>query len=653
MGIAADIIIIVVAALFGALVAQKLRQPLILGYILVGVVIGPFSSGAIQDAHMVEQLAEIGVALLLFALGLEFSLKKLKPVKYIALIGAPIQILLTIAYGYGVGRLFGWGPGPALWLGSIAALSSTMVILKTLMTQDLLGTLSSRVMIGILIVQDLAVVPLLIVLPQVTNPAAGLPLLGIAVVKSVFFLLVMWLLGNRLLPKLLVVVSRWNSRELFLLTITTIGLGIGYATYLFGLSFAFGAFVAGMVLSESDFGHQALSDIIPLRDLFGLLFFCSVGMLLDPVFLIDHLLQVLELVGLIVVGKALIMAFSVRAFGYGNIIPLAVGLSMFQIGEFSFLIGQAGFGGGFLSREQYSFILSATIISMLLTPMLSSLAGPIYRLRKDVFKKELLESINLPQEGLHHHVVIAGGGRTGSYIARILRQLDVKFVIIELNYWAVEECQKRGYPVIFGDASQATVLEAANVAEAKQLLVTLPHVTTAETLVRQVRSHFPGLAIVARSAGAEQLDALYAEGADVVIQQELEAGMEMARQALLHLQIPVTQIQKFTDAVRRDHYMNNFDASADRTNIEILKNARDLFELEWQELSADSAMVGHSLRELKVRQEMGSSVVGVIRDGIFMSNPAADFCFQSGDILALIGSAEEEESGALECLGSY
>jgi CPA2 family monovalent cation:H+ antiporter-2 len=643
MGIAADIVIIVVAALIGALVAQKLRQPLILGYILVGVVIGPFTSGAIRDAHMVEQLAEIGVALLLFALGLEFSLKTLKPVKYVALIGAPIQILLTIAYGFWVGNLLGWQTGPALWLGGVAALSSTMVILKTLMAQELLGTLSSRVMIGILIVQDLAVVPLLIVLPQITNPVSGLPLLGVAVVKSVLFLLVMLLLGNRLLPKLLVVVSRLQSRELFLLTITTIGLGIGYATYLFGLSFAFGAFVAGMVLSESDFGHQALSDIIPLRDLFGLLFFCSVGMLLDPVFLFDHLVQVLKLVGLIILGKSLIMALSVRAFGYGNIIPLAVGLSMFQIGEFSFVIGQAGFSGGFLSSEQYSYILSATIISMLLTPLLSGLTGPIYRVRRRLFKKELLETVNLPQEGLHHHVVIVGGGRTGSYIARILRQLEVDFVIIELNHWAVEECKKAGYPVIFGDASQRAVLEAAALAEADQLLVTLPHITTTEALVRQVRTHFPKLAIVARSVGAEQLNALYEDGADVVILQELEAGMEMARQALLRLKIPVTLIQKYTDAVRRDHYMNIYDTSDDRKNIEILKNARDLFELEWQELSEASVLVGYSLRESNIRHETGASVVGVLRSGQFFANPAADFIFRVGDILALIGAGAVPE----------
>ncbi|MDH3394000.1 MAG: cation:proton antiporter, partial [Desulfobulbaceae bacterium] len=282
MGIAADIVTLVVVALLGALVAQRLRQPLILGYILAGIVVGPHTGGiSITDSHEIELLAEIGVALLLFALGLEFSLAELKPVRKVALIGTPIQIILTMGLGYGIGRYLGLPIYQAVWLGALIALSSTMVVLKTMMNQGVMGTLSSRVMIGMLIVQDLAVVPLMIILPQMSDPQAGLPLLGIAVVKSAVFLFLMFYLGTRILPKLLAVVASWNSRELFILTITAIGLGVGYATYLFGLSFAFGAFIAGMVLSESDFGHQALSDIIPLRDIFGLLFFTSVGMLLD------------------------------------------------------------------------------------------------------------------------------------------------------------------------------------------------------------------------------------------------------------------------------------------------------------------------------------------------------------------------------------
>jgi len=454
MGIAADIVIIVVAALCGGLLAQKCRQPLILGYILAGVLIGPLTGGVIADAHDVEKLAEIGVALLLFALGLEFSLKELKPVKYVALIGGSLQILLTIGYGFLIGRWLGWETAPSMWLGGIASLSSTMVILKTLMNQGMMGTLSSRVMIGILIVQDLAVVPLMILLPQLSDPAAGLPLLGIAAVKSTVFLLLMFLIGTRLLPWLLAIVARWNSRELFVLTITAIGLGIGYATYLVGLSFAFGAFVAGMVLSESDYGHQALSDIIPLRDLFGLLFFTSVGMLLEPHFLFANYVGVLQLVLLITVGKGLLLAGIVRSFGYGNIVPLAVGLGMFQIGEFSFVLGQVGLAGGFLNPEQYSYILSATIFSMLMTPLVSGLTAPLYRLKRRWLKTDALETVNLPQDGLHDHIVIAGGGRVGQHVAQVLKQLDVRFVIIEMSHRLIDTCKACGYPAIYGDASQ-------------------------------------------------------------------------------------------------------------------------------------------------------------------------------------------------------
>lgn len=639
MGIAADIVIIVIAALIGGLIVQKFRQPLILGYILAGVLIGPFAGGmTVSNAHEIEKLAEIGVALLLFALGLEFSLRELKPVKYVALIGAPVQIILTIAYGYAIGHWLGWENGPALWLGGLASLSSTMVILKTLMAQGMMGTLSSRVMVGILIVQDLAVVPLMILLPQLTNPAAGLPVLAIAIVKSVVFLMIMLLLGTRLLPWFLAMISRGNSRELFILTITAIGLGIGYLTYLAGLSFAFGAFVAGMVLSESDYGHQALSDIIPLRDLFGLLFFTSVGMLLDPRFLLQHWVAVLELVLLVALGKGFILSGITRIFGYGNVIPLAVGLGMFQIGEFSFVLGQVGFSGGFLNAEQHSYILSATIISMLLTPLVSGMTTPLYGFKRRFKQKDLLETFHLPAEGLSDHIVIAGGGQVGQHVANILYQLHVPFVIIELGQRPIEECKKKGYSAIYGDASHTTVLEAANLSAAKQLLVTIPHITTTETIVRHVHQHHPQLQIVVRSVGVEQMEALYQDGVYMVILPELEAGLEIARQALLNLHIPVMEIQKFTDSARRDHYHHTYEDQSELKHIRLLKNARELLELRWEELNEESLLVGSSLRQLDIRQMTGSSVVGLLRQGTFIANPSADLIFKKGDVLALIGS---------------
>lgn len=640
MGIAADIIIIIVAALFGGLIAQKMRQPLLLGYILVGIVIGPFSGGIVSDPHEVEKLAEIGVALLLFALGLEFSLRDLKPVKYVALIGGPIQILLTIGYGYSIGRWLGWENGPALWLGGLISLSSTMVILKTLMAQGMIGTLSSRVMIGILVVQDLAVVLLLILLPQLSNPAAGMPVLAIAVLKSIIFLAVMLLLGTRLLPRLLAVIAHWNSRELFLLAIITIGLGIGYATFLLGLSFAFGAFVAGMVLSESDYGHQALSDIIPLRDLFGLLFFTSVGMLLNPLFLLENWVGVLQLVVLVALGKSLILAGIVRSFGYGNVIPLAVGLGMFQIGEFSFVLGRVGIEGGFLNLEQYSYVLSATIISMLITPLVSALTAPLYGLKKRYSKKDLLETANIPKEGLHGHIVIAGGGRVGKHVANILAQLEVPFVIIDLDHHITDDCSLRGYPAIYGDAAQSVILEAANLVEARQLLITIPHIVTAAAIVHYARRHHPDLDIVVRSIGAKQMESLYADGVYMVIRPELEAGLEIARQVLLNLKFSVPMIQKFTDAARQDHYQQLSKDKTGLDNVRQLQKARDLLELSWEELTEDSSLVGRNLRQLDIRQNTGASVVGLLREGSFIANPSADLVFQAGDMIASIGNPQ-------------
>jgi len=652
MGIAADIVIIVVTAMLGGLLAQRLRQPLILGYILAGVLIGPFTGGgAVSDPHDVEKLAEIGVALLLFSLGLEFSLKELKPVRYVALIGGPLQILLTIGYGYLVARLLGWDNGASFWLGGLISLSSTMVILKTLMNQGLLGTLSSRVMIGILIVQDLAVVPLLILLPQISDPRSGLPMLGVAVIKSVIFLLIMLFLGTRLLPWLLTVIARWNSRELFVLAITAIGLGIGYATYLVGLSFAFGAFVAGMVLSESDYGHQALSDIIPLRDLFGLLFFTSVGMLFDPQFLVSHWMSVLELVLLICLGKGLILAVIVRGFGYGNVVPLAVGLAMFQIGEFSFVLGQVGFVGGFFDAEQHSYILAATIFSMLVTPLVSGVTAPLYGLTRRYAKRAALETVNLPQEGLHQHVVIAGGGRVGQHVARVLAQLEVPFVIIELNHRQIEACKRLGYPAIYGDAGQEVVLEATNLQEAQQLLVTLPHITTAETLVRYVHRRYPDLHIVARAEGVEQMKALYADGVYMVILPELEAGLEIARQTLLNLKIPIQVIQRYTDSIRREHIHPDNEWTGVSREMQLLKNSRDLLELSWERIGAESLLAGASLRDLELRSRTGVSVVGVLRDGKFSANPQADLVLQANDLLAVIGSPAQR-SGLQQMINS-
>lgn len=555
MGITADIAIIIIAALIGGLIAQLLKQPLILGYILAGVVVGPYTGGiTVTEIHNIELLAEIGVALLLFALGLEFSFKELKPVRKIALIGTPIQMILTIAYGFAVGRWLGFGEIASLWIGALISLSSTMVILKTMMNRGLMGTLSSRVMIGMLIVQDLAVIPLMIMLPQISDPEAGLPLLGWAALKAASFLILMIIVGTRVIPRVMAYVATWNSRELFILTVTATGLGVGYATYLFGLSFAFGAFVAGMVLGESDYSHQALSDIIPLRDVFGLLFFVSIGMLLDPAFLYANLKTVSLMVFLIIIGKGLIFAVLVMFFGYGNVIPLAVGLGLFQVGEFAFVLGSVGVYTKSISSELFSLMLITTVITMILTPFLSGLTAPLYAVRRRWFKHEPLHTVNLPENEMRNHVIIAGAGRVGAYVANVLKSLNVPFVVIEFDSRQVNRLKETGIPLVYGDASQFIVLNAAGIEQATLLIITTPTAIVTKTIVEKSRQVNPKLRIVARAENSDQIQVLHKLGVNEVIQPELEAGLEVTRQALLSLNIAASDIKRFTDQVRQEQY---------------------------------------------------------------------------------------------------
>ncbi|MBF0229795.1 MAG: cation:proton antiporter [Desulfamplus sp.] len=659
MGLAADIVIIMVAAFIGALIAQKLKQPLILGYIFAGVVVGPYTGGiTVGDIHQIELLAEIGVALLLFALGLEFSLSELKPVKKIALFGTPIQIILTIAIGFGIGKYLGWSSISSIWLGALISLSSTMVTLKTLMNRGLVGTLSSKVMIGMLIVQDMAVIPMMIILPQLSNLDAGLPLLAVAVIKSIIFIVLMLYVGRKLLPWLLGHVAKWNSRELFILSITAIGLGIGYATYLFGLSFAFGAFVAGIVLSESDYGHQALSDIIPLRDIFGLLFFTSVGMLLDPIFLLNNWIKIISLVLIIGILKGSIFFVLATIFKYINIIPIAVGLGLFQVGEFAFVLARTGVAINAIDQNIYSLVLAVSVVSMVLTPFASAMATPLYNFKKRLFHYEPLETANIPNSGLKDHVVIAGGGRVGQHIAQVLTKLDVPFIIIELNYQRMVQCKDANFPVVYGDMTQQTVLDVSKLEAAKLLLITTPSLITAQSIVKQAHTLKPELRIIARADGVEQTKELYESGVYMAVLPEMEAGLEIARQALLHLDMAVTVIQEYTDAVRQQLYQpiyniddeeeelegdkyKNIAHGQDQKLLSKLDNIKNMLEISWVTVNSQSSLINKSIKDAAIRTKTGASIVGVISEKQFYSNPKIEYSFKEGDLVAVVGNQQE------------
>ncbi len=645
MGIAGDIVIIVVAALIGALIAQKLKQPLVLGYIIVGIVIGPYSSGVtVAGVHEIEMLAEIGVALLLFALGLEFSFSELKPVWKVALIGTPIQIMLTMVLGVFIGRWMNWEFIPSLWFGALISFSSTMVILKTLMNQGWIGTLSSKVMIGMLIIQDLIVVPAMIILPQLNDPKAGLPLLGLAGLKSIAFLFTMVVLGTKLIPKLISIIAGWDSRELFLLTITAIALGIGYITHMVGLSFALGAFVAGMVISESEYSHKALADIMSIRDIFGLLFFTSVGMLLDPYFVVENWRNILLIVLLVSFFKGLFFGLISRGFGYRRVVPFAVALGLFQIGEFSFVLARVGLSTESIDKEVYSYVLATAIISMLLTPVVSKLTDPLYSIIKRFVKEEPMQAFDVRKEKLKDHVIIAGGGRVGQHVAHILELLKVEFVIIELNFQLFEQCKSLGFPVIFGDVCHEVVLKVAKIERANLMLLTIPNVIVSQSVVEKSKLINSELHIVARAEGTDQMNCLYDKGAFEVILPELEAGLEIARQALLHLSIPAVIIQNYIDSIRQRHQTSAQTFQGNGSTLTQLKNAQNLIEITWAKIEKNSPFVAKSLMDLDIRRKTGTSIVGVLRNEIFRPNPDAEYTFADGDLVAVMGNKSQRET---------
>lgn len=642
MGIAGDLIIIIIFGLASGLLFNMIKLPPIIGYIIAGIIIGPFTGGiTVSDIPTIELLAEIGVALLLFSIGLDFSFRELRDVKGIALIGTSLQILLCMFFGFGMGYLMKLPSNISIIFGMIISLSSTMVVLKVLMSRGLIGTLSSKVMIGMLIVQDLAAIPMMIVIPQLHDIKSNLPVIGLTILKALLVLFVIIVIGVRLIPFILKYVTKLNSRELFLITITAIGLGIGYLTHIFGLSLAFGAFVAGMVINESEYSHQALNDIIPLRDIFGLVFFTSIGMLLDPGFISENLIQIVILVTLVIGFKSLVFSSIAFVFRYRNIVPLALGLGLAQIGEFSFVLARTGLQSGVIDKNFYSLVLSVSVFTMIISPFLSLLSAPLYSLKRKLFMHEEVQTINMPDKGLDGHILIAGGGRIGSQIASVLHQLNFQFIIIEQDYRRFERVKNSGFPVIYGDAGQETVLSAAGINKSRLVIITSPSITTAMEILKAVSIHRPAIDIIVRADDMDKLKELQKFNIKTIIQPEFEASIEIIRQTLLHLDYKIPSIQKLVDDIRKNAYSlpdNTYDYKAVHSTM---KDTPFLIETGWYEIEHGSRFEKKSLKELEVRSKTGISIVGLIKNGLFIPNPDPEFVFTAGDLIAIIGPAEK------------
>ncbi len=558
MGIAGDIAVVVVAAFAGGWVAQRLGQPLILGYILAGVAVGPYTGGvSVSDPHQLELLAEIGVALLLFALGVEFSLRELRAVGRVALLGTPLQVALSAALGGGLGLALGWPPIAAAWLGGVAALSSTLVVLKVLTARGEVDSRPGRIMIGMLIMQDLLAVPMLILLPRLGDLAGGAAALAGVAVRAVGLVVLLVFVGGRVVPRVMAQIARWQSRELFLVAVTALGLGVAYLSWRAGLSFAFGAFLAGLVISESVYSHQALGDIIPLRDVFGMLFFVSVGMLIDPAFVWDHLAVVVAVALVVLVGKALVVWLAVRGAGHPGAVAFTAALGLCGMGEFSFVFVREGTRSGALDAEHAALALSATVLTMLVTPPLLA-AAP--RVRRWLGGPSIHPTASVVPPAAPH-VIVLGLGRVGVHIVDALESLAIPLVAVDLDPDRVAEAEARGRRAVYGDAASPTVLAAAGIGRARLVVAALSSAAAVRSIVHTIGETRPELPIIARATDPEALADLRALGVCYAVQPEFEGSVAMLTAALEQLAVPEDTIERQTDAVRAALYAGAGEAT--------------------------------------------------------------------------------------------
>lgn len=568
---------LVVAFVFG-LAAGRLRLPPLVGYLVAGIVLGPFTPGFVADRDLAGELAEIGVILLMFGVGLHFSVRDLLAVRAVAVPGAVAQMLTTVILGVLLADLWGWPLLPGVILGLALSVASTVVLLRVLEERRALDTPDGRIAVGWLIVQDLAMVLALVLLPPLAaagtgGPAAGLDGLAadlaVTVAKVVLFAVLVVVGGRRCLPWLLAFVARTGSRELFTLAVLATALGIAYASAeLFGVSLALGAFFAGVVLSESDLSHQAAADSLPLRDAFAVLFFVSVGMLFDPRILMSEPLRVLAVLTVVVLAKSLAALAVALASGLPPATALRVAAGLAQIGEFSFILAGLGVTLGVLPPEGLDLILAAALLSITPNALLYDAAGRLGRRLEDrpaitapalAFVARLRRAAPSPEPDRQprpgdpdhrDHAVLVGHGRVGGTIARVLRELDLPFVVVERDRRRAEALRARGLAVVWGDAAAAGVLEAARVADARILLVAVPDAFQAPRIVARAREANPQLDAVVRAHSDAELDYLERHGVSPAILGERELALGMLDYALRRLGLREAEARLLLQAYR-------------------------------------------------------------------------------------------------------
>lgn len=559
-----DLGVALLAALLGGLVARLVRMPLLVGYLLAGIVVGPHTPGIMADEHAVHNVATLGVALLMFAVGTHLSLKELAAVRKIALIGGLLQIGGTIALGFVLGLVLEWGVFGGLFLGCALALSSTAVMMRVLEERGELGTGHGTAMMAVLVVQDLAVVVMVALLPSLATISAegpkALGAVGLSVLKAMVSVGLTVLLAMRWVPALLTRIVKLGSQELFLLVVVFVCLAAGYLAQLAGLSIELGAFLAGLVISESDYAHEVFNQVRPLRDVFASLFFVSIGMLLEPQTVLHQWATVTAVVVAIVLGKAIIAGLAVYAAGVHGRTAVLAGLGLAQIGEFSFVLAAIGTERKLIPDDLSAVILAAALITILLTPFVFGSADLVYRAMNR--RPWLACRLNRPPTSepprqallVTPRVIVLGCGRVGRYVSDALRTMEVPHVVVDYDANATARLRRGGVPVVYGDATSEVVLHQTHPDRAELAVVALPEAAITVMAVHALKSLAPNLPVVARVHRGIDIPKVRDAGADAVIHAEFEAGTEMIRQGLDRLGFPDRQVDQYIDQIRQHRY---------------------------------------------------------------------------------------------------
>lgn len=656
-----DIVIIFALSAVVILLFHRLKIPPIIGFLVTGILIGPsgilhysFGADLIQNSHNeIDHLAEIGVVLLLFTIGIEFSIKNLITIRKTVLIGGSVQVGLSIALSYIIASLFGYGFGEALYMGFLLALSSTAIVLKTLQKDNQITTPNGKASLGILIFQDIIIVPMMLFVPILAGNTGnvGLSLL-LLILKAAGLIIFTFGASRWVVPKILHEVAKTGSKELFLLTLLLFGFAVAWLTSAMGLSLALGAFLAGLAISESDYSHHAFGNIIPFRDIFTAFFFVSVGMLLDVQFIVAEPVNVLVFVFFILLIKTIVSGFATFMLGYPFRTTVIVGLSLSQIGEFSFVLSEIGLKNGFLISPStgdyyYQLFLSVTTTTMILTPFIIMIApwlsGTLVKILPlpDKFINGLQKVPGSKPVNPENHLIIVGLGFNGTSLCKAASVANIQHIAIESDADIVKEKQKQGVPVIYGDATYESVLEAAGIDKAQILVSVIEDPSAIYNIVRIARSVNPELYIIARTRYINDVEDLYKVGANEVIPEEFETSLEIFARVLNKYLIPKTEIDKLVTEFRSHGYgMLREPAGAFKEKTPSVGQDIPDVEIASIKISDRSKLIDKSLAETGIREKYGITVLAIRRNEQTIPNPGSNEIFKPEDILYIMGDHE-------------